>query len=102
MRPTPLVFCVSAHSRHKRYFRISLTARNLLKCGPFETSVTMPIMLKMLIMDGFAVQTQCKIQVWHASLVLMCLTFLFAPSLSATTYICDEYKELCKLGNDRR
>lgn len=33
------------------------------------------------------------------SLVLMCLTFLFAPSLSATTYICDDYKELCKLGN---
>jgi hypothetical protein len=58
-------FCVSAHSRHKRYFRILLTARNLLTGGPFETSVTMPIMLKMLIMDGFAVQMQCKIQVRH-------------------------------------
>jgi len=60
--PPPGCFCVSAHSRHKGYFRIALTARNLLKCGPFETSVTMSIMLKMLIMDGFAVQTQRKLR----------------------------------------
>ncbi len=60
--PSPLVR-VSAHSRHKGYFRILLTARNLLTGGPFETSVTMSIMLKMLIMDGFAVQTQRKIRI---------------------------------------
>ncbi len=57
--PLPL-FCVSAHSRHKRYVRISLIARNLLIYSHFMASVTMLIMLKMLIMDGFAVQTQSK------------------------------------------
>jgi len=61
MRPTPLVFCVSAHSRHKGYFRNLLIARNLLNYGCFRVSIRVLIMLKMLIMEESAVQTQCNL-----------------------------------------
>jgi len=54
-------FCVSVHSRHKGCFRNLLIARNLLNYGCFRVSIRVLIMLKMLIMDGFAVQTQCNL-----------------------------------------
>jgi hypothetical protein len=59
---TPLPpFCVSAHSRHKRYFRNPFISRNLLNYSHFRASLMMLIMLKMLIMDESAVQTQCNL-----------------------------------------
>jgi hypothetical protein len=51
------------------YFHKSLQAFNLLKLGLFRVRVRMLIMVKMLIMDAFAVQTQCETRLLRASVM---------------------------------